>query len=497
MEKHISFNPQYVLKPDEGKVLIMASLVGRNLLKGIEDSFTNIIHPIYAMILSFVNGRTFRECIDDAATDLGVSQELVERFITPLIDNPQSIYLKSKEVISTFPPHTIISLPNRVHESRYTPDMFTYTKLNLNMTRHLTPSTITLMFNNICATNCIYCYQDKTRKVSCSIPLDRIIELIHEAHHLYVNTFDVIGGEFFLYPHWREVLKELKKYGYNPYLSTKMPLDESAIYFLAEVKVHDIQISLDTLIEEHLIPSLGIKTGYVENMLKSMALLDKYGIPMMIHSVLTQYNSSIEDMKSIYDVIKNLKHLQDWHIVKGDPSLYPKKTYSEIEIAQLDLNNIIDYLTILKEETEMPIHFPQKTDIQTTLDNSFDINRQINQFFNRAFCSGLYSSIYILPDGQVTMCEQLYWNKNFIIGNVLTNSIAEVWNSEKAKSLYYIKQEEIPTDSLCHSCDKFEFCRSVRQICYREVIRKYGADKWYYPDAGCPYNQTKTNNQTS
>jgi radical SAM protein with 4Fe4S-binding SPASM domain len=89
------------------------------------------------------------------------------------------------------------------------------------------------------------------------------------------------------------------------------------------------------------------------------------------------------------------------------------------------------------------------------------------------------------------MCEQLYWNKNFIVGNVLENSIQEVWNSEKAKSIYFIKQEDIPSDSLCHTCTNFNVCREVRQVCYREIIKKYGTDKWYYPDVNCPYVKIK------
>ena len=43
--KYILFNENLVLKPDEGRTLILASLVGRNLLIGQDDSFTDIIHP--------------------------------------------------------------------------------------------------------------------------------------------------------------------------------------------------------------------------------------------------------------------------------------------------------------------------------------------------------------------------------------------------------------------------------------------------------------------
>lgn len=484
--KYITFNPNYTLKPDEGRTLLMASLLGRNLIKEIDDSFTKVIHPIYAMILSFLDGREYEECIKNAADELGISQELVDHFVKILLDNPNQIYLKSKDIHSAFPPYTIISCSEKTCEKRYTPDMFSYSKLDMCMKRHSTPSILTLMVNNVCVTDCIYCYQDKTRKANCNIPLNRIIELIHEARQLHVNTFDVIGGEFFLYPHWKEVLKELRAYGYNPYLSTKMPLSEEDIKFLSEVGIHDIQISLDTIIEEHLIASLKVKKDYVNKMLKSISLLDKYSIPMMVHSVLTRYNDSIEDMQSVFNIIKEYKHLVDWHIVTGDPSLYPK-TNEKIEISPIALNKIIDYLTALKEETGLIIRIPQKKMIEPVSDGNSNLNLRINSFFTRSFCSGLFSSLYILPDGQVTICEQLYWNKDFIVGNVQTQSIAEIWNSEKAKAIYFIRQEDIPEDSLCHSCNKFEACRSIRQVCYREIIRKYGTNKWYYPDPNCPY----------
>lgn len=193
-------------------------------------------------------------------------------------------------------------------------------------------------------------------------------------------------------------------------------------------------------------------------------------------------------MSSIFDIIKNLSNLIDWHIVKGDESLYPKDNYQNIEIKSDDLNKIIDYLEILKREGSVKIHIPERPIGNIVSQNHSEINsQQVTQFFQRSFCSGLFSSLYILPDGNVTICEQLYWNKNFIIGNVIQHTLAEVWNSDRANAIFFIKQEDIPSDSLCHSCKQFEACRSVRQVCYREIIRKYGTDKWYYPDVNCPF----------
>ena len=431
------------------------------------------------------------EWVNEAASYLSVPKELVLNFINSLVDNPKQVILSGKKGNSVFPPYTIVSMQSPSQIKRYSPNLFKYDQIDLRMKRHLTPSTITLMFNNICVTNCIYCYQDKSHVAKCTIPLERIKELIREAYKLNVNTFDVIGGEFFLYKYWRDVLAELRRYGYNPYLSTKMPLQENDVQFLAKLKVRDIQISLDSCIEEHLIESINVRKGYVAEMLKSLMLLEKYGILVKVHSVLTKYTKDIADMRSIYNVLKNLKNIEDWHVVKGEETLYPRTDYSNIEIDSLSYNNIVNYLKDLSDSSGMSIHYPKLEQIQI-VNNTIDKLKQAeSHFFNRAFCSGLFSSLYILPDGQVTMCEQLYWNKRFIIGNVKSNSILEIWNSKEAKSLYEIKQEDFPEDSLCHSCGKFKECRTFRQVCYRDIIRKYGSQKWYYPDVKCPYNNQK------
>ena len=107
--KKIGLNKYYSLKPDEGKVLILSSYPGRNIVEGVDDSFTSIIHPIYAMILSFIDNRTYSECISDAARELDVAEDLVKNFIDILLDNPKQTYLKGKDGISMFPPNTIVS----------------------------------------------------------------------------------------------------------------------------------------------------------------------------------------------------------------------------------------------------------------------------------------------------------------------------------------------------------------------------------------------------
>ena len=50
--------------------------------------------------------------------------------------------------------------------------------------------------------------------------------------------------------------------------------------------------------------------------------------------------------------------------------------------------------------------------------------------FHGAASFVLSSRVFILPDGNVTICEQLYWNSHFIIGDVQRTNLKDIrWPS--------------------------------------------------------------------
>lgn len=474
------FNPAYILKPDNGRTLVMSKYVGRDNMNYVNETFSSFIHPIYAKILCFFDGREYAICIKEAADYLHTSFNKIKEFSDKIINNGNFTEFNIKLGSSLFPPFTLISRDFFKQERNYNPENYDYSSIDLRVKRHSTPSEITLMLNNICKTNCVYCYEDKSKVRNCLIPLSKIKELISEAKQLNVRTFDVIGGEFFLYKYWKEVLEELHKNNFHPYLSTKLPLDENFINTLVEMKIKDIQISLDSLDASHLSHLLNVNLNYCEKMKRTLYLLNKHGIPVKLHTVLARVNGTIIDMKGIFDYIKNMDNIIEWKIVKADYTLYTKDYYSKVEISDDKLFEINQFIESIKPESKL------KIDFNLPVENEIDKKAKESKFFNRPFCSGLYSSLYILPTGDVTICEQTYWHPKFIVGNVLSQSLQEIWNSEKAKSIYCIKQNEIPKDSLCHHCKDFAKCRTIKQVCYRDIIKKYGKDKWYYPDVNCP-----------
>lgn len=481
---NIMFNPEYMVKPDKGRALLMPTCYGRTNGK-VQNGSEFVIHPVHAFILNALCGGNMEQTINCIASDLQAGSCSVRKFVSSLLDKNAMTRIKDRTSGNTyvFPPNTIISVDEQAHREKIDQAAFKINnEMDIRRKRHLTPSNITLMVNNKCMTDCFYCYADKRKPIDCTIPFSRIESLIKEAKSLYVNNFDVIGGEFFLYKEWERLLSVLHRYDYHPYLSTKMPLNENTIKKLSQLGTKELQISLDTLINEHLCAILNVGVSYVERIKKTFELLEKHNIAVYVHTILTCKNDSIEDMKSIFNFICQFSNIKHWKLDVASPSLYKKTPYATIGPHQQNVEEINSFLSQTKAIANFPIRY--KKENKTYFSGTDNISKK-KAFENRATCSANYSGFFILPDGNVTICEELYWNERFLIGNVNEQSLLDIWNSDKALALYNLSQEKIPEDSRCSQCGIFKDCRQKKGVCWKAVIGVYGKDKWYYPDPLC------------
>lgn len=52
------------------------------------------------------------------------------------------------------------------------------------------------------------------------------------------------------------------------------------------------------------------------------------------------------------------------------------------------------------------------------------------------------------------------------------------WNQNHFVVLYKVKKEK--------TCKDYEICRIPKQVCNRDIVRKYSEKHWDYPDVNCP-----------
>ena len=204
----VLFNPIYRLKVDKGKVLIFH----RGGIVRAEDQhdegFCGAIHPLHAIILSFLNGKELYESVEDIKSFIQLDAKDIYSFITNLLDNDSSKVIHYKNYNIVFPSYLIIS-SNETRDVVYNPTDFLLYPVDLSVSRPISVSKLTLMVNNICSTNCYYCYADKRKIVENKLSLERYKQIIDEAKLNGVVSIDVIGGEFFLYPYWKQLYSYL------------------------------------------------------------------------------------------------------------------------------------------------------------------------------------------------------------------------------------------------------------------------------------------------
>jgi radical SAM protein with 4Fe4S-binding SPASM domain len=455
------------------------------------EGFSWKLHPLAAYLFSFFDGsRNLQETIDLIAAETDMDIESITKAITPFIENSESMFfplfnddkvagamvLPQNLLIQKKDDHKIRNLLKGINVEEILEN------LDFSLMRFKIPNDITIMVNNDCVTNCVYCYADKSHVVKNHLSFERIVELIDEAKKLQMRTVEISGGELFLYKHWYELLKKLHECEYQPFISTKTPIDENTILKLKELGVGSIQISLDTVDNDKMMRMINVDSKYLDRMKSTLNNLEKHDIKVQIKSVVTHINDSVENAKDLLDFISKHKNIFQISFAPGEHSLYRPFTYAT---TQLKVQSITDYIN--KHQTDYPgLKIVAQGSMGSTFNLPFEERKKI--FEQRSLCSGNLTNYFILPDGKVTICEQMYWHPFFILGDVTNQSLMDVWNSKKALSLWNIKQHEIRPESACHTCPDFEKCRRGKGTCWRNAIQAYGHDNYDYPSTNCPYS---------
>jgi radical SAM protein with 4Fe4S-binding SPASM domain len=476
-------NPDYIYRNDKHRVLLYTTSKTSGYSA---KSWFGMIHPVQAMILSFFSqGRPFVDTIQLISRFLAVDHKKALQMIMPFVENKTSLKANYQGNTFLFPKNIIIREDYPTRKRTFSPeDMICENRDFTTKRLYTAPLHITLMLTNKCVTRCKYCYADITTKPENVLSTEEIFKLIHQAHQMNFRNVNLIGGEVLLHKDWPVILKELTTHGFFPeIISTKMPITEKIITSIKESQyTNNIQISLDALSSPLLEASLCVNSQYLEKVKKGIRLLDESGLGYQIATILTKYNDQPKYMSDLYTFLKTLKNIKSWRIAPAMNSLY--KNHLDFIKIKTDRTSVESLYTFIEKEIIPNANFPVVLN-RSYLDRGFYEAKDGSASFKGAGCSALNSHLFILPDGKVTICEQLYWNPNFIIGDIRKNSLTEIWNSPKALALAHMKNESLQTKSKCKACLQFQSCYEQRNRCWADVIKSYGDQNWDFPDPRC------------
>lgn len=484
-------NPDYMMTNDKYRIVLYSK---ETVNEYSSKNWISFLHPVQALIFSFFTyKRSFSENLVLLSERLNLTESQIANLIHPFLENDTPVYVIWRKEKIRFPKKLLIPLSKYgkcqdYFFREYTEDILTCDdNIDIKTSRlYRSPLNLTLMLTNYCITKCRYCYADTNTKINTYLFLDEILALIDNAVKLGIRQINLIGGEVLLYKNWDVILTKLVECDMSPeYISTKYPLTNLMIHKFKSTKFNNpIQVSIDALSSPILEDLLNVSSSYSSNMQKSIKALDESGLKYRIATVLTRKNSKQKDICELYDFLSSLKNITDWRISPISNSLYINELkFNKLKLSSKEVDELFCYMD---KEIVTSSRFPILLN-KSIHNRTFYTSENGSESFDGSYCSALNNHMFILPDGKVTICEQLYWNPHFIIGNIKEQTISEIWNSKRALYLANLDRSTIRDNSNCKCCDLFDKCFSARNRCWVDIVKAYGWENWDYPDPRCKY----------
>lgn len=483
MSKYYIVNPGYVLVPDGSRALLV-SLDDIDHSVEYNDNCTNCIHPFNAQLLAFFNGTDTLDAILVKASEyFGLEIDEIANILAGYIENEKPFSIPYKENSMYFPINVLVD-KTKIKDTYRTyrvEDFVSNGEVDLTSQRTSFPLGLNLELTMKCHTDCVYCYANRKMHTP-EMPLETVLSIIRQAKKTGVLNFDVNGGEVLLHPYYKEIISELLVNGYSPTISTKVPVKRDKLQTLKDIGVKSIQISLDSVNPETLSKILKVPSSYADEIKETFRLVEEIGLDLKVHNVLNSHNCSEEEVDNLVEYLTGFKNLKSLHFTPAGYSLYKEGQFEQFRPSKKFMARMQEKAEELgKRYLAIKINSGEPD-----LQEDYECDARKKHFSTRATCTGNMRNMVILPDGRVTICEELYDHPGFIIGDLTKNTINEVWNSDKAKSLFFLSQQLISEKSACKVCGKFDNCRQGRGVCWKMVMYAYGKENWDFPDPRCP-----------
>ena len=470
-ETRLALDPQLSLRNDVDR----AVLITRPKPLADKNYIYRLVHPGEAIILALMNGdRTLREVgelwaeLTEKPIDLGAGD--VDKVVTYYTTGDRATNGLLIEVGDG----------NRDTVRQYDPMDFVIpaSKVNLKDPRMRRPYTVFYLPTLFCPQKCVYCYAHTSpRPESDLISLERLREIFAELSELGVDVIQMSGGEVFARRDIFDIIDAVFAAGMTVDIPTKLGLNYEQALRLKELGVPIVQVSLDSTDPGVLERMVGVRNYHLK-VFKVLEDLRRAEMNVRINAVLTPIN--LPTVGALIDYLGGLGNVSRVSLTPYGRSLFCHSdelfvSKEEIDRAQAEIASRRALYPHMRVSVSGGLAPKPASREQAMLEWS-----------GRAFCTANRHGFVILPDGRVTVCEELYDHPAFVIGDLKRQSVMEMWSSPEALALLHPDQSAVP-EGPCQSCADFDECNSYKGRCWRDVLKSYGWDKPHYPDPRCPW----------
>jgi radical SAM protein with 4Fe4S-binding SPASM domain len=367
--------------------------------------------------------------------------------------------------------------------------------------RPVSPLSLNLMFSNNCETNCIYCYAHRRHiPKSQELCTKRWIELFREADSQGIEIVTLSGGDPLFRKDSVTLLAELIKLKMLFLVSTKCHVSCDMAKRLVDIGmtspvnqyIREVQLSLDGPDEKTADVMAGSR-GYFRRAIDSVRNLVTRDFNLRVKAVVTPFNAPNVYMwaKVLAGLgVRNLsvaaynrsfyRHTEGLFLTSDDRALIA----DQCSRARADFPEVQLTMSGFESAPERNASTSLTSNHNVIAGAAFsDPAQKAQRWKTRAHCSGGRSSMTITPDGKVVLCDTIPQEGDFVVGDVTTQSIMDIWNSDRLRDFIFPSQERF-AGSACHDCGDRTNCLNGAGYCFRDTYFNYGTA--YGPPPSCP-----------
>ncbi len=351
-------------------------------------------------------------------------------------------------------------------------------QVNIKERRLRIPYSVYYLPTLFCPQDCIYCYaRTRSTPEDNLLSLERLREIFAELSDIGVEVVQLSGGDPLARKDILKILEAIFDNGMTVDLPTKVGLSYERALKLKQLGVEKVQFSLDSSDPETLDRMVGLK-GYHRRAFKVLDDLQRAQLRVRVNCVLTPVN--LATAGPLIDYLGELGNVVQLSFSPYGRSLFCHR--DELFVSETELDRVeaeIASRVALYPHMRMSVGEGAAPQVEDPEERRLGWER-------RAFCTANRDGFVMLPDGQVSVCEELYDHPAFLIGDLKRQSVMEMWTSPEAMALIAPDQAAVP-DGPCKTCDVFVECNSQRGVCWRDILKSYGWNKPHYPDPRCPH----------
>lgn len=361
-------------------------------------------------------------------------------------------------------------------------------KLNdLKFGRRLTnPVNVYTIYTHKCLVDCRYCYADRSVKEEMS--LSKWKEIIKEIKSLGIWLCSPDNGDTFARRDGIDFLEVLLENEMHFLLSTKALVNKEQVARLIKAGFKDkvrgaverhVQLSIDAGEEVVAQRLLNTKLSPVQRAVESFDNFYNAGLMPKIKAVITgiNYSQPLSIVKKFYP-----RGARTFNFVRYNRSFH--KHSDDLFINENHISELKKQFDEIRSQYS-DVYFTENIVPESDRQPALDKETIKNLWNNRIGCGGGWSALGIAANGKAFLCEQMKMEDKYFVGDVNTQSISDIWNSDKLLNFIYPSREQF-TDTQCETCTEFETCMWKQGRCYRDAFFNYGSI--YQTPPLCPKN---------